>query len=515
MKVMNFIGVFILGGVLSVAGYHFLPSVVSGQMAEHTVDTDSSGSATEEKPLYWVAPMDPNYRRDKPGKSPMGMDLIPFYANESGAKSSTGTVTISPEVVNNLGVRTSEVFQGVLKPNISTVGYLTYNKDKITHIHPRVEGWVEKSFVKSNGDYVAQGEALFDLYSPTLVNAQEEFLFALDRKDQRMMKATEERLKALHVPSDFIRTLKSKRRVSQTIRFYASQSGVIDNLGIQDGFYIKPGTTLMSIADLSEVWLEAEVFERQSQLVAVGQSVEAKMDFLPGRVFHSKVDFIYPTLNAKNRTLQVRIRLDNSEQLLKPDMFAHVRIQAVSSEPKLLVEKAALIRGGVQDRVVLALGEGRFKSISVQTGAFGDDYVEILQGLALGDEVVTSAQFLLDSESSKSSDFKRMNIMPDNQMTMAASEAEHDDANPAAPVSDVVWVAAKINDIDATKRVLNVDHAAIADWGWPKMTMDFALADWLEPSELPVGKDLQLEITRESSVEFVVSDYLTASGEQE
>ena len=196
-------------------------------------------------------------------------------------------------------------------------------------------------------------------------------------------------------------------------------------------------------------------------------------------------------------------------------MFAHVRIQAVSSQPKLLIEKAALIRGGVQDRVVLALGEGRFKSIAVQTGAFGDDYVEILQGLALGDEVVTSAQFLLDSESSKSSDFKRMNIMPDNQMTMADKSVKHDDANPAAPVSDVVWVAAKINVIDAAKRVLNVDHAAIADWGWPKMTMDFALADWLEPSELPVGKDLQLEITRESSVEFVVSDYLTASGEQE
>ena len=196
-------------------------------------------------------------------------------------------------------------------------------------------------------------------------------------------------------------------------------------------------------------------------------------------------------------------------------MFAHVRIQAVSSESKLLIEKAALIRAGVQDRVVLALGEGRFKSIAVQTGAFGDDYVEILQGLALGDEVVTSAQFLLDSESSKSSDFKRMNIMPDNQMTMTDKSVKHDDANPAAPVSDVVWVAAKINVIDAAKRVLNVDHAAIADWGWPKMTMDFALADWLEPSELPVGKDLQLEITRESSVEFVVSDYLTASGEQE
>ncbi|MCV2404123.1 efflux RND transporter periplasmic adaptor subunit [Marinomonas sp. C2222] len=517
MKIISFVGVFILGGVLSVAGYHFLPSIMQGKAMSHPMDMGDDSASVEEQPLYWVAPMDPNYRRDKPGKSPMGMDLIPFYAAESSAKNSPGTVSISPEVVNNLGVRTSEVFRGVLKPDISTVGYLTYNNDKVTHIHPRVEGWIEKSFVKSNGDYVEKGQALFDLYSPTLVNTQEEFLFALGRKDQRMMKATEERLKALHVPNEFIRTLKSKRRVSQTIRFYAPQSGVVDNLGIQDGVYIKPGTTLMSIADLNEVWLEAEVFERQAHLVEVGQPAEASMDFLPGQVFDSHVDFIYPTLDANSRTLRVRIRLDNAEQLLKPDMFAHVRIQAVSSQPKLLIEKTALIRGGEQNRVVLALGEGRFKSVAVQTGALGSDYVEVLQGLELGDEVVTSAQFLLDSESSKSSDFKRMNILPDQGMQEAMAHVGHvhDTPEPEEQVPDVVWVAAKINHIDADKRILNVNHAEIADWGWPKMTMDFVLADWLEPSELPTGKNVQLEITRESGAEFVVSDYSTTSAEQE
>ncbi|ETI60463.1 efflux RND transporter periplasmic adaptor subunit [Marinomonas profundimaris] len=531
MKVIGYIGVFVLGGVLSATSYHFglqafnvMNDDMNSEMSSD-MNAGSSNAKGEKTPLYWVAPMDPNYRRDKPGQSPMGMDLIPFYGAAQGSDNAgVGTVSISPEVVNNLGVRTGKVFEGMLKPDIRTVGYLAYNEDKIVHIHPRVEGWIEKSFIKSNGDSVEKGQPLFDLYSPTLVNAQEEFVFALARKDKRMINAGEERLKALQVPSDFIQTLRAKRKVSQTVRFFAPQSGVIDNLGIQDGFYIKPGTTLMSIADLSEVWLDAEVFERQAHRVAVGQTVDAVMDFLPGKTFTSNVDFIYPTLNAKNRTLRVRIRLDNSEQLLKPDMFAHVRIETTEPGQKRLIPKEALIRGGEQNRVVLALGEGRYKSIAVETGAFGDDYVEILDGLVLGDEVVTSAQFLLDSESSKSSDFKRMNV--DSHQTPMSTSALSTSALSVSDMSDNdmseqaepepannVWVAARINRLDATTRMVNVNHEAISDWHWPKMTMDFVLADWLELDELPIGKNIQLEITRESSVKFIVTDYFDADTE--
>ncbi|MFT6406337.1 MAG: Cu(I)/Ag(I) efflux system membrane fusion protein [Marinomonas primoryensis] len=522
MKVIGYIGVFVLGGVLSATGYHFGLQAFNTLNGEMNSGTTNAMAKDEKLPLYWVAPMDPNYRRDKPGQSPMGMDLIPFYGAAQGSDSAgVGTVSISPEVVNNLGVRTGKVFEGMLKPEIRTVGYLAYNEDKIVHIHPRVEGWIEKSFIKSNGDSVEKGQPLFDLYSPTLVNAQEEFVFALARKDKRMINAGEERLKALQVPSDFIQTLRAKRKVSQTVRFFSPQSGVIDNLGIQDGFYIKPGTTLMSIADLSEVWLDAEVFERQAHRVAVGQPVEAVMDFLPGKTFASNVDFIYPTLNAKNRTLRVRIRLDNPDQLLKPDMFAHVRIETTEPGQRRLIPKEALIRGGEQNRVVLALGEGRYKSIAVETGAFGDDYVEILDGLVLGDDVVTSAQFLLDSESSKSSDFKRMNA-DSNHTAMSASALSVSDmsdnkmsgqAEPVAKPANNVWVAARINRIDATTRMVNVNHEAISDWNWPKMTMDFVLADWLELDELPIGKNIQLEITRESSTKFAVTDFFDADAE--
>ncbi|MGJ8647670.1 MAG: efflux RND transporter periplasmic adaptor subunit [Marinomonas colpomeniae] len=522
MKKLGFIAVFVLGGVFSVTSYHFGFQAFQSMNGEMDSGTSSVKAKDEKAPLYWVAPMDPNYRRDNPGQSPMGMDLIPFYGANQGGDDSVGTISISPEVVNNLGVRTGEAFNGMLKPDIRTVGYVVYNDDKIIHLHPRVEGWIEKSFIKSNGDSIKKGQPLFDLYSPTLVNAQEEFVFALARKDQRMIKAGEERLKALQVSSSFIAELKSKRKVSQTVRFYAPQSGVIDNLGIQDGFYIKPGTTLMSIMDLSEVWLSAEVFERQAHQVAVGQTVNATLDFLPGKIFSSTVDFIYPTLNAKNRTLMVRIRLDNSEQLLKPNMFAHVQIETTVPGQKLLIPKEALIRGGDQDRVVLALGEGRYKSIEVTVGAFGDDYVEVLEGLMLGDKIVTSAQFLLDSESSKSSDFKRMNINDeqgkmgsDTMSSQAMSSNEMNDMSASSemttePASNV-WVAAQINSIDAVKRMINVDHDPIEDWNWPQMTMNFALADWIELDELPIGKNIQLEITRESSTKFVVTDFFDAN----
>lgn len=519
MKKLGFIAVFVLGGVVSATSYHFGLQVFQSMNGGMDSSTSSIKTKEEKAPLYWVAPMDPNYRRDGPGQSPMGMDLIPFYDANQDADDSVGTVSISPEVVNNLGVRTGVAFQGMLTPEIRTVGYVTYNDDRIVHLHPRVEGWIEKSFIKSNGDAIKKGQPLFDLYSPTLVNAQEEFVFALTRKDQRMIKAGEERLKALQVSSSFITELKTKRKVSQTVRFFAPQSGVIDNLGIQDGFYIKPGTTLMSIADLSEVWLDAEVFERQAHQVAVGQTANATLDFLPGTTFTSTVDFIYPTLNAKNRTLRVRIRLDNAEQLLKPNMFAHVRIITTEPGEKLLIPKEALIRGGKQNRVVLALGEGRYKSIAVSVGTFGNDYVEILDGLMLGDNVVTSAQFLLDSESSKSSDFKRMNIN-DEQGQMHSvemkSDAMNDDAMPVQPeIADEptnnVWVAAQINNIDAAKRMINVNHDPIEDWSWPQMTMNFALADWVELDELPIGTDIQLEITRESSTKFVVTDFFDAN----
>lgn len=365
---------------------------------------------SKKEPLYWVAPMDPNYRRDKPGKSPMGMDLIPFYGNNASSENrdNPGTITIDPSVVNNIGVRTAVVERKVLIEEIQTVGYVKYDENKLIHIHPRVAGWVRTLHIKAAGDPVKQGEPLYSLYSPELVNAQDEMLLALNRNDDGLITAAENRLKALQIPSSFIAKLKRNRITEQTITFYSPQSGVIDNLNIREGFYVQPGTTLFSIGSLDQVWVEAEVFERQASLVRQGATASMTLDYLPGITWQGKVDYIYPTLDRKTRTIRLRIPLKNPEHQLLPNMFAQVAIHTHSGDSTLLIPREALIKTGHQNRVVLALGDGRYKSIEVKTGRENRQYAEILEGLEEGEKVVSSAQFLLDSESSKTSDFKRM-----------------------------------------------------------------------------------------------------------
>lgn len=444
-----------------------------------------------DKPLYWVAPMDPNYRRDEAGKSPMGMDLVPVYAkDQSSGQDSPGLIEISPEIVNSLGVRTAKVVLDQLEPEIRTVGYLQYNEDSIVHIHPRVEGWVENSYVNTVGAPVEKGQRLYTLYSPALVNAQEELLFGLKRNDQRLIQAAEQRLLALQISDTVIRQIKKDRQVSQTVTFYAPESGVVEELSIREGLYVKPGMTLMSIANLDEIWIEAEVFERQASLIKVGLPVTVNLDFLPGEVRQAKVDYIYPSLDAKTRTLKVRVRLDNTDYALKPNMFAELRILASDQEERLLIPKEALIRGGQQNRVVLALGEGRFKSLAVKTGHSDNQRVEILEGLIEGEEIVTSAQFLLDSESSKSSDFTRIDVT---------------DSQPVDKPSQV-WVEVKVNSVDADRLKINLDHGPIDAWQWPQMTMDFQLDEYLDLEQLKPGLEAHAQVTRTPDNKFVITD---------
>ena len=372
-------------------------------------DLEQSDSNSQQEPLYWVAPMDPDYRRDKPGKSPMGMDLIPVYDQGDGtAATGPGTITISPDVVNNLGVRTAAAQLRSMHTAITTVGYVQYDEDQLIHIHPRVEGWIEKLHVKAAGNPVKEGQPLYDLYSPQLVNAQEELVLALNRNNSRLIQAAEDRLKALQIDNAVINQLKQDRKVHQTMTFFAPQSGVVDNLDIREGYFVEPGTTLMSVGTLEEVWVEAEIFERQASMVEVGLPVTMNLDYLPGETWQGKVNYVYPTLDPKTRTARIRLRFQNRNNLLKPNMFAQVTIHADAKEDTLMIPREAVIRTGSQDRVVLALGEGRFKSIEVKLGRLDDQYAEIITGLESGEEVVTSAQFLLDSESSKTSDFRRL-----------------------------------------------------------------------------------------------------------
>lgn len=467
----------VIGGVLTALAYTFLFPPGSAN--------PGADQSNEKLPLYWVAPMDPNYRRDKPGKSPMGMDLIPVYEENASGGAGPGTINISPSVENNLGVRTESVQRRALHVPIRTVGYVQYNEDTLVHIHPRVEGWVDTLHVKASGEYVKKGEPLYSLYAPELVNAQEELLIAMRRGNEDLISAARSRLDALQMPKDAIRSLISTKKVRQTITFSAPQTGFVDNLNIREGFFIKPGNTILSIGALDEVWVDAEIFERQSEQVKVGFPVTMTLDFLPGIKWEGEVDYVYPTLEQSTRTLRVRLRFKNQDYVLKPNMFAQITIHADLDSSNVLVPSEAVIRTGTQDRVVLALGDGQFKSIAVDVGRVVNEYTEILTGLSDGDEIVTSAQFLLDSESSISSDFKRM---------------ETPDEMPSS-----VFTEATITGVMPSHNMLTVNHAEISEWDWPEMTMDFIVANHVDIGSLREGMLAHIEIRKENDGQYLIT----------
>jgi len=379
--------------------------VLIGRVWSPEQASDSTGDGSQEV-LYWVAPMDPNYRRDEPGKSPMGMDLVPVYAGEGPV--GTGVVAIDPTVLSNLGVRTAAAERGSLPRRIETVGYIGYDEDTLQHVHTRVDGWIEKLATTATGDPVTKGQLLFELYSPTLVNAQQEYLAALASNNTVLRSASRDRLTALGVMDTEIRRLENEREASQRVRVYAQSDGVIAHLGVREGIFVTPATEVMSVARLDRVWVLAEVFERQSAWVAPGQEASVELDYLPGRALRGTVDYVYPELDPKTRTLKVRLRFDNEGETLRPNMFARVVIDGSAIDNIVHVPREAVIRGGSSSRVVVALGDGKFQSREVLIGIESGDRVAIRRGLEAGEPVVTSAQFLIDSESNIDAALQRM-----------------------------------------------------------------------------------------------------------
>ncbi|WP_420389490.1 efflux RND transporter periplasmic adaptor subunit [Marinobacter sp.] len=433
------LGFVLLGGIAGAGAAYWLAAETRTAPAAEISDTQTK------EPLHWVAPMDPNFKSDKPGKSPMGMDMVPVYEKGASASDSVGTVRISPAVLNNLGVRTEPVIQGRLPNNITTVGYVQYNEDEMAHVHPRVEGWIEALYIKAEGEPVERGKPLYTLYSPTLVNAQEELVLALNRGNERLVNAAEERLVALNVPPRLIHQLQQTREVQRTMTVYAPGSGVIDNLNAREGMFIKPGDRVLSIAALDEVWVIGEVFESQLSAVEAGNRVVMTLDYMPGRQWSGKVDYVYPEVNPRTRTARVRMRFDNTDRALMPGMFARLDVQGKRGQRHFLVPREAVIRTGQSDRLVLALEEGAFKAVNVNVGRVGERYAEILEGTTLGDTVVTSAQFLIDSESSKTSDFQRMSEPPSNAMEPEMDHSGHS-MGPGKAEPEVMNHSAMIHD---------------------------------------------------------------------
>jgi len=446
-------------------------------------------AAEDDKPLYWVAPMDANYQRDKPGLSPMGMELVPVYAADLAIGDSPGTVSINPEVVNNLGVRTEPVLFSPLQSVLHTVGYVSFDQERMSDVHSRIEGWVGSVSVHEEGEYVEKGQLLYRVYSPELLNAQEEFLIANKSGNRFLRQASQDKLKALGVSPAFIEQLKAQRSVIEYVPVYALNSGYISQLNIRQGMFIKPAIKLMSLGPLDQVWVTAEFFESQADLVSVGDQVEMTLDYLPGQRWVGQVDYVYPALNQKTRTLQVRLKFDNPDLLLKPDMFARLALRTKPTTPMLSVPSSAVIITGTQSRVVVALGKGQFKSVGVELGSRFADRTAVLYGLYPEDRVVTSAQFLLDSESSISSDFLRM-------------------TPPSMGVIDEIWTEAVIEEIDLEKQLVVLRHQAIREWQQPSMVMEVPISESLDPSLLVEKSPVQVLLKGRNMGELQLVDFI-------
>jgi len=437
--------------------------------------------------LYWVAPMDPSYRRDKPGKSPMGMDLVPVYAEDTGDEDA---VRIDPVVVQNLGVRTAKAERRALFRKVEATGYVGFDESRVSQINLRTEGWIERLLVKNEGERVKKGQLLFEFYSPQLVNAQKEYVQAKRRNDRELLTAAEEKLLALGMVHADIQRLEKTSKVSNTVQVLAPQDGTVTSLNVKEGIFVKPATEIMSLADLSSVWLQAEVFESQADWVVESQSAEARLNYLPGEVFGGRVDYVYPVLDPKTRTLQVRLRFDNPNERMKPNMYASVTIFGKPHPGALSIPREALIRGQEIDRVVVALGEGRFTVHEVMTGIESGGWQEIIAGLDEGDEVVTSAQFLIDSEASLSGSIHRLD--------------EHD--RHGTDTGDQTAFGSGIVDaVDAAARRIRISHGPIEALGWTAMTMEFDVLPGVDLDNVKAGQNVHFSLSYTRAGDYAIS----------
>lgn len=470
--------------VFFVAGIYISP-FLTPLLSWHDVAVESNDLS--EKPMYWVAPMDANYRRGEPGLSPMGMALVPVYNEPSGQDA--GVVSITPQIVNNLGVKTAVVVSDYFSQTIDTTGVLEFSQDGRMDISPRVSGWVEKLYVAEHGDHIKAGQPLYDIYSPELVNAQEEYVLALSQDNIRLVDAAHKRLVYLAMPVPAIQQLNKTRQVKRAFTVHASNGGVIESLMTKAGAFVTPSQVLMTVISLDEMWLKADVFESQLSMIALGATAKITINGIDNRDWAGVVDKIYPMLNAGSRTAILRFRLANEDLSLRAQMFAKASINIQSTKQSLMIPRNAVIRSGLNNRVVLALGDGKFKSVAVNLGRENQQWIEITDGLMTQDRVVTSAQFLIDSESNISSDLKR--YQPAN------SESER-------VMSDSVWTQATVNRVMENHDMVNVTHDAIAQWDWPEMSMNFYVDEAVDLNSFVVGQRLAIEIVKDDEDDYII-----------
>ena len=485
--------------------------------------------------LYWVAPMDTTYRRDEPGLSPMGMELVPVYADSDSGGDEDG-LRIDPAVANNIGVRTDFVKRTDFSREIRAVGYVRPIDASTVAINVRAEGWIETLPVSAVGDQVQAGDALFTLYSPAIATAQGEFLQAQRTERTALISASRSRLRALGLSSAQIGALTARGAVQDRLPVYSSHSGVVTELSVREGQYVRPGDPIMTIADLSDIWVVLDVFEHHASDARPGQSVLVTTPSLPARQWRGEIEYVYPTVDPQTRTIRVRSRIANRDGDLRPGMFVNAVLSAQPRTGVLSVSREAVITTARSQRVIVLTGEDRFIPARVETGMESGGRTEILSGLSEGETIVVSGQFLLDSEASLQGAILRMTppgptgdsarpldeqpspmSMPDPSAASPGSGGASDggDMNmemPGARDGDVDGVGAVIS-VMPQHGMVTLAHEPIPALSWPAMEMAFTAAQGVELSGLAPGDRVRFTLVNDEG-RWLISHIVPDSDEE-
>lgn len=367
-------------------------------------EQQGNDGSKEREIIYWKAPMDPTEIYDEPGKSKMGMDLVPVYEDEVQGGVD---IKINPVVQQNMGLKIKPVEQGRLNHIIRTYGHVTFDETRTGIVSPKTAGWIETLYADYTGFVLEKGGPLFTIYSPALLASQEEYLSAYNNYqahqtslNKEMLASARKRLAYYDIADQDIVFLEQTGQVRKTLTIRSPFQGVVTHKNAVQGAYVRAGDSLFTISDLSAVWVEAHIYEYEQNLVHEGQTVEMTLSYYPDKVYTGQIAYIFPFLQPKTRDVVIRIAFDNADGDLKPDMFANIEINTSQDAEGLIIPSEAVIHSGEKQLVFVTEGEGRFSPRRITTGVhLPEGRVQVLTGLAAGDDVVVSGQFLLDSES--------------------------------------------------------------------------------------------------------------------
>ncbi|MCL6317463.1 efflux RND transporter periplasmic adaptor subunit [Pectobacterium atrosepticum] len=464
--------------ILSAGGVGYL---VGKQQTPHSPST----AEPERSVLYWYDPMVPDKRFDKPGKSPfMDMELAPRYADDV---QEDGGITVSARQQQNLGVRTARAEMRELADRTTGYGTVVLNERGLHTLVAPSGGIVEKLTVNALQQQVKKGETLATLWNPTWAAAQREYLAVRQLDDEILTQSARQRLALLFMPEAIIRQVERSGKPQDRIAITAPVDGYVNKLEVRQGVQLNPAQSLFELASLNPVWVDVDYPEAQAAQLTIGSDISATSSAWPGKTFHGNISELLPVLDSTTRTLKARVVLDNPQQQLKPGMYLTVQRSHTQAQPRLAIPQEALLVSGSQNRVLLSDGSGHFTPRRVTAGASLGDWVEIIDGLKEGDNVVTSGQFLIDSEASLRSALPQFDA--DTSISSTTS------ATPAAPVGyQTQGVLKAINGNQVT-----IEHEAVPALNWSPMTMDFTLPSSGLPQGVGIGSTVSFQFNMDDS----------------